>query len=363
MPLPVLVNTIPLSPDGAFPSAQGAGMVPIPSNLLAVDMGDVNPSGIGLADTSGGFTSPNSTGFSNGGICFDGTNAWTGQMSGSPAFSQFTKWDDSTLLPITSVDIASSAGNGNVPCDVALWNGKVWMLANTTGVNPPQLVANDLSTTPLRPSAPINDFSHLLSANGHLYYFDTENSTTIFLVVDGVTIIPTSLPVSGSPDPYLGVAGTAWDGTHIWVTIPSANQIAKLLPDGTIVAQYTVNVPVSCNAVAIDFNGNVWVGNRSNGAGALSIELAVFDLNGNLQTSFSYGFNQPGIGNIVSDSNTQSVWVTYYTGVVPPTHQIDQYQYPATPPPPPQRAIIIDPNRLFFQPLPFCFEETCRIFV
>ena len=100
-------------------------------------------------------------------------------------------------------------------------------------------------------------------------------------------------------------SGTAWDGTHIWVTLPTSNAIAKLQTDGTIVATYTVNVPASPTHIAVDFTGLVWVGNSSNGGGALPINLVLFDLTGTMQTSFAYGFTNAGITDIVSDPFTQ----------------------------------------------------------
>jgi hypothetical protein len=339
MSLPVLVNSLFLFPSGGTPSGRTAGLVPVPvpPNLLYIDLGNNNPSGLATADAFGGYTPPVASGFLVGGICYDGSNVWTGQMDNgiNPPFteqSQFTQWDDATLMPLASVDIPSTLGNGSVPCDVVVWNFKVWMLANTTGTGPAQLVANDLTTIPMLPFAAVSDFSRLLSANGHLYYFDTEyvgSVGTIFLIVDGATKIATSLPVPSPPAsvPINGVAGVAWDGTNMWVTIPTSSAIAKVAPDGTVLNIYTANVPEACRAIAVDFNHNVWVGNATSTGPALPIVLALFDLNGNFLTSFGYGFDTAGIFNIVSDSNTGSVWVSYFNGS--PTRQLDQYQFPA----------------------------------
>jgi hypothetical protein len=335
MALPVLVNSLALLPSSSVVSARTAGMVPLPTDLLYIYLGFAAANGLATANATGSYTAPVSSGFLVGGICFDGANVWTADNDGiSPPFGisqTFTQWNDSTRLPITTITLAATTGNGSTSGDCVAWNGKVWQLANTTGTGPPQLIANDLSTIPLLPFAAVMDDSRLLVAGGHLYYFETElvlGSPVIYLIVDGITKIATTLPATNLPVAINGVAGTAWDGTNIWVALPTSNQIAKVQTDGTVLALYSAGVPPSPWAIAVDFTGLVWLGNFENGGGTVAAALALFDLTGALQTTFAYG-TIAGIGNIVSDSFTDSIWVVWH----PPgtVEQLDQYQFPAGP--------------------------------
>lgn len=333
MALPVLVNSLFLFPPGVVVSLLTAGMVPTPAGLLFINVGLTSENGIATADAFGNYTAPNSTGFNPGGICFDGANVWTAVNDAiSPPFGNsqtFTQWDDATLLPITTITLAATTGNGTTSGDCVVWNGKVWQLANTDGTGPPQLIANDLSTIPRLPVAAVTDVSRLLVAGGHLYYFQTEvlaGIATIYLIIDGVTKIATTLPASTDPVPINGVAGTAWDGSEIWVTLPTQNEFGTVKIDGTVDTIYSFIID-SPTTIAVDFAGNIWVGNSSNSLPAIPIDLVVFNQNVGIVASFGYGVTNLGITNIVSDSFTHSIWVAYFTGGA--TRQLDQYQYPA----------------------------------
>jgi hypothetical protein len=328
--LPSLVNTYLVAPPPATTSAQTAGMVPLASKKLYL--------GVALAeiDAVTNTYTPAPSPQLPGGICFDGADIWTGEQSlaGPPFEMEFTQWNAGTLLPVTTIGLASTSGNGRTSGDCVPWGGKIWQLANTNGTGPvAQLIAQDLTTFPRNPAvAPPGfnayDVSRMIVAGGHLYYFQMIGTVLggqiISLVVDATTYIPTALPSVLSTN-LPAVDGIAFDGTDIWATLPSQNMIARVSIGGAVLATYTVNVPSSPTAIAVDFQGTVWVGNSNPGAAAIPINVVLFDLTGTMLFSFPYGVSSVGIKNIVSDAFSKSIWVSYRGA----QNDVDQYQYPA----------------------------------
>lgn len=337
MALPSLVNTYSLSPGPASTSAETAGMVPTPAKKLYVDMASISAAGIAEIDANTNtYTAPPGINVNGvGGICFDGTNVFTGQSDGGiPQTMDFTEWNATTLLPTASTPISASTGNGKSSGDCVSWAGSIWQLANTSGVGPvAQLVSIAGGSEPMVPATAPPGFngynvSRMIVAGGHLYYFQMISTVAggpvTSLVVDGVSFIATSLP-SANSGLYPAVDGIAFDGVDLWVTLPTQNAIAKVSTAGAVLSIVTTNVPQGPTAIAVDFMGNIWVGNSNPFGAAIPISLVVFDSTATMLTSFSYPMTNNGIANIVADSFSSSIWVAYSRGVF--GFAVDQYQF------------------------------------
>ena len=129
MALPVLVNSLPLLPDHSVVSALTAGMVPTPARACFTSIWESRPRADWPPQTPSEHTPPQCPlASSQASICFDGANVWTADNDniGAPFTNSqtFTQWDDATLLPITTITLASTTGNGTTSGDCVVWGGE-----------------------------------------------------------------------------------------------------------------------------------------------------------------------------------------------------------------------------------------------